>query len=130
MQVDSTGQIEALLRAGCIYRPIPWLQARLEGLLTDEISLSPLHPEERAALVRALPRLNTLLDELNALPIPPALIHGDLHVGNVALVNDQIQFFDWTDAAVSHPFFDIFDIFTVKDPPAREVRGGLRRHLG
>ena len=48
------------------------------------------------------------------------MIHGDLHVGNVALVNDQIQFFDWTDAAVSHPFFDIFDIFTVKDPIQRE----------
>ena len=64
MQVDSTGQIETLLRAGCIYRPIPWLQARLEGLLADEISLSPLQPEERDALVRALPRLNALLDEL------------------------------------------------------------------
>jgi fructosamine-3-kinase len=120
MQVDSAGQIETLLRAGCIYRPIPWLQAHLEGLLADEISLSPLLQEERDALVRALPRLNALLDELNALPIPPALIHGDLHVGNVALVNDQIQFFDWTDAAVSHPFFDIFDIFTVKDPAQRE----------
>ena len=120
MQVASTGQIETLLRAGCIYRPIPWLQARLEGLLADEISLSPLQQEERDALVRALPRLHALLDELNALPIPPALIHGDLHAGNVALVDDQIQFFDWTDAAVSHPFFDIFDIFTVKDSAQRE----------
>ena len=120
MQVDSAGQIETLLRAGCIYRPIPWLQARLEGLLADEISMSPLRQDERDALVNALPRLNALLDELHALPIPLALIHGDLHVGNVALVNEQIQFFDWTDAAVSHPFFDIFDIFTVKDPTQRE----------
>jgi hypothetical protein len=120
MQLDSAGQIETLLRTGCIYRPIPWLQARLEGLLADEISLSPLRQEERDALVRALPRLRALLDELHALPIPMALIHGDLHVGNVALVNEQIQFFDWTDAAVSHPFFDIFDIFTVKDSVQRE----------
>ena len=117
---SSAGRIEALLRAGCIDRPIPWLQARLEGLLADEISLSPLRQDERDALVRGLPRLRDLLDELHALPIPPALIHGDLHVGNVALVNGQIQFFDWTDAAVSHPFFDIFDIFTVKDPAEGE----------
>ena len=82
--------------------------------------MSPLRQDERDALVNALPRLNALLDELHALPIPLALIHGDLHVGNVALVNEQIQFFDWTDAAVSHPFFDIFDIFTVKDPTQRE----------
>jgi hypothetical protein len=104
LQVHSTGQIETLLRAGCIYRPIPWLQTRLEGLLADDFSLGPLRQEE-----------------LDALPIPPALIHGDLHVGNVALVNGQIQFFDWTDAAVSHPFFDLFDIFTVKDPAKRET---------
>lgn len=121
LQVDSTGQIETLRRAGCIYRPIPWLQAQLEGLLADEISLGPLRPEERDALVRGLPRLRELLDALDALPIPPALIHGDLHVGNVALVNGQIQFFDWTDAAISHPFFDIFDIFTVTDPAKRET---------
>lgn len=120
LQIDSTGQIETLLRAGCIYRPIPWLQARLEGLLADDISLSPLRQEERDALVRGLPRLRALLDELDALPIPPALIHGDLHAGNVALVNGQIQFFDWTDAAVSHPFFDIFDIYFVTDPVKRE----------
>lgn len=120
LQVDSAGQIETLLRIGCIYRPIPWLQTRLEGLLADDFSLSPLRQEERDALVRGLPRLRARLDELDALPIPPALIHGDLHAGNVVLVNGQIQFFDWTDAAVSHPFFDLFDIFTVKNPAKRE----------
>jgi fructosamine-3-kinase len=120
LQIDSARQIETLLRVGCIYRPIPWLQTRLEGLLADDFSLSPLRQEERDALIRGLPRLRALLDELDALPIPLALIHGDLHAGNAALVNGQIQFFDWTDAAVSHPFFDIFDIFTVKDPAKRE----------
>jgi fructosamine-3-kinase len=120
IQLDSSGQIETLLRAGCIYRPIPWLQERLEGLMADTYSLSPLRQEERDTLVGALPRLRGLLDELDGLPIPPALIHGDLHMGNVALVNGAVQFFDWTDAAVSHPFFDIFDIFTVQDPAQRE----------
>jgi hypothetical protein len=119
LQVDSTGKVETLLRSGCIYRPIPWLEERLDGLLADEISLRPLHQDERDALTCSLPRLRALLDELNALPIPPALIHGDLHAGNVALIDQQIQFFDWTDAAVSHPFFDIFDIFTTKDPAQR-----------
>jgi fructosamine-3-kinase len=121
LQVESSGQIQQLLQAGCIYRPIPWLQDRLAGLMKDEISLGPLRQEERTALARGMPRLRALLDELHALPIPPALIHGDLHVGNVALVNEHIQFFDWTDAAVSHPFFDIFDIFTHKDPAQREL---------
>jgi hypothetical protein len=120
LQVDSTGQIETLLNTGCIFRPIPWLQGRLDGLMADEFSLGPLRQEERSALVKSLPRLRALLDDLDALPIPPALIHGDLHVGNVAMVNGQIQIFDWTDAAISHPFFDIFDIFTVTDPVKRE----------
>jgi fructosamine-3-kinase len=120
LQVVSIRQIGALLQAGCIYRPIPWLQAHLEELLADEYSLSPLRQEERNALIHGLPRLRMWLDELNALPIPPALIHGDLHFGNVALVNGHFQFFDWTDAAVSHPFFDIFDIFTTEDSVQRE----------
>ncbi len=119
--MNSTGQIEKLLQAGCINRPIPWLQSRLAGLLEDEISLGPLRQDERDALVRGLPRLRALLDELQGLPIPLALMHGDLHVGNVALVNERIQLFDWTDAAVSHPFFDIFDIFTFKDTAQREI---------
>ena len=39
--------------------------------------------------------------------MPYTLGHGDLHLGNVALVDDHVLLFDWTDAAVTFPALDI-----------------------
>jgi fructosamine-3-kinase len=121
LQIDSTERINSLLKIGCIDRRIPWLQAHLKSLMADEITLDLIMPAERAALRGALPRLQSMLDELDSLPIPPALLHGDLHTGNVAIRDGKIQFFDWTDAAVSHPFFDLDDVFTADDPAERKI---------
>jgi fructosamine-3-kinase len=123
MQIDSSQRLDNLLRIGCIDRCIPWLQAHLDALLADEITLSMITPAEREELRRALPRLQQLLTELDSLPIPPALLHGDLHTGNVALRDGRSQIFDWTDAAITHPFFDLDVVFTTEDP-------GLRVELG
>lgn len=123
IQIDSSRRIDDLLRIGCIDRRIPWLQARLEPLLADEVTLSLLTETEKATLRQALPRLQMLLAELDSLPIPPALLHGDLHTGNVALRDGEIQIFDWSDAAVTHPFFDLDVIFTDEEPGQREKLG-------
>ena len=39
-----------------------------------------------------------------------ALVHGDLHTGNVAVRDGHHTIFDWTDACVAHPFFDLVTI--------------------
>jgi Ser/Thr protein kinase RdoA (MazF antagonist) len=44
------------------------------------------------------------LDELGP---GPTLVHGDLHPWNVAHGPATTRVFDWTDAAVSHPFVDL-----------------------
>jgi fructosamine-3-kinase len=121
LQIDSTERINSLLEIGCIDRRIPWLQAHLNSLMADEITLDLITPAERAALRDALPRLQSMLDELDSLPIPPALLHGDLHTGNVAIRDGKTMFFDWTDAAVSHPFFDLDVVFTADDPVERKI---------
>ena len=46
-------------------------------------------------------------DELAALGVPDTLVHGDLHPGNVAHDGDALVLYDWSDAAVSHPFLDL-----------------------
>lgn len=121
VQIDSSRRIDTLLQIGCIDRRIPWLRAHLDALVADEITLSLITPAERDALRRALPFLKSLLTELDALAIPPALIHGDLHTGNVADQDGKLQFFDWTDAAISHPFFDLDVVFTADDPTRRKI---------
>ena len=34
-------------------------------------------------------------------------MHGDLHSGNIAPYGETIIFFDWSDACLAHPFFDL-----------------------
>ena len=59
------------------------------------------------ALAAAVPRLRAACAELAGLAVPPSLVHGDLHLANVAKGPRGYLFFDWTDACVAHPFLDL-----------------------
>ena len=54
------------------------------------------------------PHLKNLCSQLAKYRIPQTLVHGDLHLGNVALYEDNYILFDWTDSCIAHPFFDMF----------------------
>lgn len=50
----------------------------------------------------------------------PSLVHGDLRPWNVTYGSGTTRIFDWTDAAVSHPFVDLATyIFRTDDIAAR-----------
>lgn len=119
IQIDSSQKIEALLAAGCKDRRFDVLLSQIEPLLDDELVLALLTHEERAQLKQIAPRLRELIAALISLPIPVALLHGDLHSGNVVLHENSLLYFDWTDAAVSHPFFDMIHIFMEEDEAKR-----------
>jgi len=59
------------------------------------------------------------LERLAAGPVPDALVHGDLHLSNVAGDVDGYVFFDWTDAGVSHPFLDLLVVLYEEDAELR-----------
>lgn len=63
--------------------------------------------EETATLQGAVPRLVDLCSDLAAGPVPLTLLHGDLHLNNVAGGPGWGVVFDWTDACIGHPFFDL-----------------------
>ena len=115
LQFDSSQKVEVLLTAGCKDRRLNVLLSQIDPLLNDEIALGPLNHEERENLQQAAPRLRDLLTELTSLSIPNAILHGDLHAGNVIPQEDSFLYFDWTDAAISHPFFDMIHIFREED---------------
>jgi Phosphotransferase enzyme family len=114
LQIDSSRKIELLLASGCKDRRLESLPSKIDPLFNDELVLSLLTDEERVELKQFVPKLRDLIAELNALPVPMALLHGDLHAGNVIMRNNSFLYFDWTDAAISHPFFDMIRIFTEK----------------
>jgi hypothetical protein len=88
-----------------------------------------LTAEETRVLRAALPRLLTLCRELAAGPLPQTLLHGDLHMNNVAAGPMRPVFFDWTDACVGHPFFDLITVVHGPIPVAGAAPDGSRTRL-
>jgi aminoglycoside phosphotransferase (APT) family kinase protein len=59
----------------------------------------------------------------------PSLVHGDFHPWNVAAGTAGTRIFDWTDAAVGHPFLDLVTYIMRTGDPARRHQL-LQRYLG
>jgi aminoglycoside phosphotransferase (APT) family kinase protein len=73
----------------------------------------------RAALRAHAPLVRSLLAVLADAGVPPTLVHGDPHPGNVAIRDGQPTVFDWTDAGVAHPFLDLATLFDDEEPTPR-----------
>jgi hypothetical protein len=73
---------------------------------------------ESATLCTAIPSLLDLCDALTTGPIPLTLLHGYLHMNNVAAGPCGPVLFDWTDACTGHPFFDLITVLHGPIPPA------------
>lgn len=107
LQLATATQTAGLLAAGCLDRRLARLVLHLPALLVDAAFLAHLDPADVARLRQLAPRVASLCAELGRYRLPPTLVHGDLHGGNIAVRDGGPRFFDWTDACVSHPFFDL-----------------------
>jgi len=67
---------------------------RMQRKLADVEQISPAERDEACELARAFPR-------------GAALLHGDLHPGNVLMTDDGPVAIDWFDASIGHPVGDI-----------------------
>jgi hypothetical protein len=121
--------VDRLLGAGCLDRRLAWLSAQAEGWLpavqeTGRLAgidaATWLSADEVAELAAAGPRLAAMCGELAAFAVPATLLHGDLHLSNVAKGPAGYLFFDWTDACVAHPFLDMITVFHEEDGALRD----------
>lgn len=111
LQQTAVSHIPTLLAAGCLDRRLATLPGQIEALLTADMVLATVNEAERTQLQGLLPRLQAACVQLSAFGLPETLVHGDLHGGNVAVENGRFVYFDWTDVCISHPFFDMVEIF-------------------
>jgi thiamine kinase-like enzyme len=111
IQIKSVQHIDKLLSIGCLDRRLEWLATQIDILFNDEIALSQMQPDEIQQLQTLAPSLKEQCAQLASYQIPQTLVHGDLHLGNVAFHNNNYILFDWTDSCISHPFFDMFEFF-------------------
>jgi phosphotransferase family enzyme len=89
---DRTGELRAL---GAPDRSLAILQSQVAGLV-EEVA-----PD----LAHAVPALEAAC---RAADFPATIVHGDFHPGNVVVDDDGgAVIFDWSDACVSHPLFDL-----------------------
>jgi hypothetical protein len=106
MQVDLSGNTQSLVALGVPDRNVDYMASQIERMmhhLPDEIS-----HEEARELQRLAPTLRSMCHELVEYNIPLSLTHGDFWSGNTIIKdNGDILFFDWSDASISHPFFDL-----------------------
>jgi hypothetical protein len=111
LQVESESMCDDLLALGAFDRSPEWLAAAIQRLLADRDDLLGLEPEERERLESLLPSFIEGCERLAAGPLPVTLVHGDLHLANVARNRDGYVFFDWTDASVGNPLMDLLLVF-------------------
>ncbi|MEO1378551.1 MAG: phosphotransferase, partial [Cyanobacteria bacterium J06635_10] len=103
-----------LLNVGCLDRRLEKLATQIDVLFNDEITISQLKESEIKQLQSLAPHLKKLCSQLASYQIPQTLVHGDLHLGNAVLYQDNYIIFDWTDSCISHPFFDMFELFFIR----------------
>ena len=108
LQNQSIKQCDRLLAAGCLDRRLDILSSQIDPLINDDDALSDLSATEIERLQTLAPTLKKLCSQLASYNIPATLVHGDLHLNNIAVHQGNIIFFDWTDSCIAHPFFDLF----------------------
>lgn len=115
LQVQSASQLKTLEASGCPVRGPLQLRTLIGPLLADGTALlglaeHALSMEEVSRLRELRPRLESACEELADGDIPLALEHGDLWSSNVYVSDADVQFIDWTDASISHPFFSLMPL--------------------
>ena len=112
-----------LTELGARNRPLTELADRVAATGDDDVLMAKLDPELRERWLAAAPTLAEQCRRLSAIGPPDTLVHGDLHPWNVTADHVGMRFFDWTDAAVSHPFVDLATFIPRSDDPS------LRRQM-
>jgi hypothetical protein len=107
LQRGAATQVDDLLGLGCRDRRLEAMLAHLETLVQDAGVTARLQADEQTRLRQLTPRLTAMARALADYRVPYTLVHGDLHPGNIARHQGTYRFFDWTDACIVHPFFDV-----------------------
>ena len=121
LQRQSAGLVDELLADGCIDRRLGVLAGQIDGLVASPVATRQLADDEVAQLRALAPKLADLCGRLEACRLPPTLVHGDLHAGNVARIGGELAYYDWTDACIAHPFTDLHSLGWEEDERTRRA---------
>lgn len=101
------GRTDELVDVGLPVRPLADLAAQVEAMAEDPLLMGRASPDLRERWLATAPALVESCRRLDEIGPGPTLVHGDFHPWNVVFGAGAARIFDWTDAAVSHPFIDL-----------------------
>jgi Phosphotransferase enzyme family len=107
IQQSWLGRADELVALGLPVRSLTDLTAQVEAVTEDAVLLGRMPADLRERWLATAPGLVESCRRLDEIGPGPTLVHGDFHPWNVAFGPDTTRVFDWTDAAVSHPFVDL-----------------------
>jgi hypothetical protein len=107
IQQSWLGRTDELAALGLPIRSLAGLTAQVEAMTEDTELLGRMSPDLRERWMATAPALVESCRRLDEIGPGPTLVHGDFHPWNVAFGPATTRVFDWTDAAVSHPFVDL-----------------------
>ncbi len=106
LQQDATYYVNEMLKLG-----LPdWRLARWPELYADLIAKVTTHglpADTIAALQNLSPRVAEICQQIAAYNLPETLDHGDFQDNNVLIKVNKLVINDWSDAAITHPFFSL-----------------------
>ncbi|WP_341501298.1 aminoglycoside phosphotransferase family protein [Gallaecimonas sp. GXIMD4217] len=120
LQSRSPRYLDRLRASGCLARPIEALPAQLAEAFDNPDITAMLPAVVRSNTAKTLDKVATAITALGRHPLPEALVHGDLHIENIAKTQDGFVFFDWSDACISHPFIDGTYLYRMAGGPEKE----------
>ena len=123
IQQEWLGRTGDLLAAGAELRPLSQLADWVNGTALNADFMERLAPEVRDDWLESVPAMADACTTLDRIGPGASLTHGDFHPWNVVAGQDRLRIFDWTDAAVAHPFLDLVTYVMRTDDLA------LRRYL-
>ena len=120
IQQSWLGRTDELVALGLPVRSLTDLAAQVEAMTEDTVLLGRMPPDLRERWLATAPTLVESCRRLDEIGPGPTLVHGDFHPWNVAFGPATTRVFDWTDAAVSHPFVDLATyVFRTQDVAVR-----------
>ncbi|TPH12155.1 phosphotransferase [Litorilituus lipolyticus] len=126
-QIKSINHLNELKLNGCLNRPIANIPAQLNELLNNATITQCLPNEIEANRDNIILSVTKAIKALEKFQMPNTLVHGDLHIENIAISNGKYLFFDWSDSCISHPFIDGTYIFRM--PEGEEKQNIVKAYL-
>lgn len=128
MQIDLISNTQSLVALGVPDRNVDYLASQIERLMND--LPASLTEDEKNKLQMMSSTLRSMCFELAEFNLPLTLTHGDFWSGQVVFKDDgKCLFFDWSDASISHPFFDMCTFLAEVDSELPHVENARNRLL-